>query len=277
MANLKADFIAALIADLPKAVADFLDKQIPTLQEIAWPTTEEAANIATGQLSYNLNLILKQFEGLTPLPVLLRAGQHNPVFQGILLSMLEYVAGSQQAKISFIAPAPGGVYYGWFGEWKVKVSGDEKPEKVTVQCNGEEFSLTPGSEQGVYEASWPVPIGEWQAYAKAYLKTNTPEALTGFSVRHWSDMPTIPEDGGSYQEISSAIAETGLSTENLATVEVSIAEKTYTLTKQAAQFAFDGVESLAKGAYTGTISFATKAGQAGQKFIHFVITAPFEE
>ena len=92
--GLKAEFITAL-RNTPDGIAGFTTTVIPTLTEIATPTTVDEAIIVQGVLAANLNLILKMFEGLTPVELLLRIGQHSNVAEALLLSGLEYLAETE--------------------------------------------------------------------------------------------------------------------------------------------------------------------------------------
>jgi hypothetical protein len=262
MSNPKSAFVAAL-QETPDSIKNFLEVQIPDFQDISWPTDSDAAIIANGQLAYNVNLLLKQFSGLTLIELLLRIGQHNPVTQGILLSCLEYLPGSQTSKVLFVAPQVGGIYYGWFSEWQVRIQGDEKPSKVTCLINGEEFDLSPGAETGVYEASWPVAIGEWQATATATFATHTGEALAGFSIRHWADAPTTPEEGGRYtlDQLSKLRLDAGNSANAVKTVTASSENTSVSLVKAATETYFLAAlgdlaaewESMLAGAVSGRL------------------------
>lgn len=235
MADAKSMFIEA-IRNTPAGIKDFLKKEIPSFAGISWPTDKDAAILANGQLAANVNLLLQQFSGLTLVELLLRIGQHNVVTQGILLSCLEASQIADDTKVFFLSPKPGGIYYGWFSEWKVRIQGEEKPDKVTCLVNGEEFDLAPGGESGVYVASWPVAIGEWQATATATFATHTGEALAGFSIRHWEDAPTVPEEGGHYtvDDLKQLSLSSGNSTDDVKTVTVSLDDTTVELQKSLA-------------------------------------------
>lgn len=109
-ANSKELLIEALNST-PDGIDAFLETGIPALLTIGEPTTVDAAIIAQGQLAYNLNLVLKAFEGLTPIELLLRIGQHNSVLQGALLAGLELVSGERaEFDFYFVFPSSGGVY-----------------------------------------------------------------------------------------------------------------------------------------------------------------------
>lgn len=227
----KAALLAALDSgDYPEPLKNFLTTPLPEIPTIAWPTTEAAAAIATGQLAAIVAQILQPFGGIAPVLVILHAGQRNRVYQNIMLSMLEYIEGSEQAQIAIVAPVAGAIYYGsYIDPWQVQITGDAKPEKVTVTVNGETTELAPGTE-GRYEGIIPIPIGEWQATATAKLKTDTLEALIGFSVRRVEEMPTSPEDGGTYALKTPITVNPGAA--NVTSVTAKIADQTVTLTKQ---------------------------------------------
>jgi hypothetical protein len=89
--SIKDDFLAALDADFPSALNDLLDRTIPNIPTIGWPTEVEDAIIAQGQLASNINVILKQFEGLPVVQMMMHLGQKNRTVQNLLLTSLEYL------------------------------------------------------------------------------------------------------------------------------------------------------------------------------------------
>jgi hypothetical protein len=227
----KDDLLAALDdTDYPEGLKNFLLTPLPDIQTIAWPTTEAAAAIATGQLAAIVAQILQPFGGLAPVLLMLHAGQRNRTYQNIMLSMLEYFEDESESQITIIAPVAGAIYYGsYIDPWQVQITGDALPEKVTVTVNGETTELAPGAE-GLYEGIIPIPLGEWQATAAAKMKTDTLEALIGFSVRPCEEMPTIPENGGTYAPDTPITLNPGDA--NVTSVKATIGDQTVTLTKQ---------------------------------------------
>jgi hypothetical protein len=227
----KDDLLAALDdTDYPEGLKNFLLTPLPDIQTIAWPTTEAAAAIATGQLAAIVAQILQPFGGLAPVLLMLHAGQRNRTYQNIMLSMLEYFEDESESQITIIAPVAGAIYYGsYIDPWQVQITGDALPEKVTVTVNGETTELAPGAE-GLYEGIIPIPLGEWQATAAAKMKTDTLEALIGFSVRSCEEMPTIPENGGTYAPDTPITLNPGDA--NVTSVKATIGDQTVTLTKQ---------------------------------------------
>ena len=180
---------------LPEGVAEFLDKKIPELQTFEEPTSEESAVLAQGILAYNLNKILIEFSGFTPLPFLLRAGQHNPVYQGILLASLQAFAKPSAVQIE--APVANGQYYGVFLDWQVSVQVQEENELVSLmgKLDGEEFELTSGTGE-FFTAEWPCPTGDHLFEAVAtFADEQTERANVAFRVASWSEMPTVPANG----------------------------------------------------------------------------------
>lgn len=228
----KDDLLAALDdTDYPEGLKNFLLTPLPDIQTIAWPTTEAAAAIATGQLAAIVAQILQPFGGLAPVLLMLHAGQRNRTYQNIMLSMLEYFEDESESQITIIAPVAGAIYYGsYIDPWQVQITGDALPEKVTVTVNGETTELAPGAEEGLYEGIIPIPLGEWQATAAAKMKTDTLEALIGFSVRSCEEMPTIPENGGTYAPDTPITLNPGDA--NVTSVKATIGDQTVTLTKQ---------------------------------------------
>jgi hypothetical protein len=271
----KDDILAALDdTDYPEGLKNFLLTPLPDSPTIAWPTTEAAAVIATGQLSALVAQILQPFGGLAPVLLMLHAGQRNRTYQNIMLSMLEFMEESEQAQIAIVAPVAGAIYYGsYIDPWHVQITGDAKPEHVTVTVNGETTALAPGAA-GLYEGIIPIPIGEWQATAAAKMKTDTLEALIGFSVRRWEEMPTIPEDGGEYAELTAISAKTGASTEAVQSGTFTVGDAVTTLSK-GAQELVGVIAGLAQGAHAAVLSLVVKAADGTistiEKTIKFLI------
>lgn len=163
--SLKEDFLG-LIDEVPEGISD-KNYPIPTLPVIGWPEDEEAAIIAQGQLASNINVILKTFEGLTPVELLLRVGQRSNVMKGLLLACLEYL-GSSEFEFEVTAPIDGHVY-----------AEDEQITFLVLITNGEfssglvtydseELTLkfVPGSEGFYKVVVSSLPVGSYHAVFK---------------------------------------------------------------------------------------------------------------
>jgi len=133
--SVKTDFAEAL-RTTPDGISAFLETEIPEFSEIALPTTEAEAIIAQGILAYNVNLLLKAFEGLTIVELLLRIGQHNNVAEAMLFSGLEYLqdAGAN-TEFDIIEPVDGKSYAAGDIRIVVKSKGKISTVDVTVDHN----------------------------------------------------------------------------------------------------------------------------------------------
>lgn len=107
--GLKEQFLQAL-DEVPGGIANFTETAIPTLATISDPSDVDSAIIAQGKLAYNLNLILKEFEGMTPIELFLRIGQRNTVVKALLLAALQYVSQTELHDFNILLPESGIVH-----------------------------------------------------------------------------------------------------------------------------------------------------------------------
>jgi hypothetical protein len=105
----KDDFLEALDDDFPTALKDLLDRTIPSIPAISFPSEIEPAIIAQGQLAANINLILQQFEGLPVIQMMMHIGQKNKTVQNLLLTSLEFLDRGEY-EIEIISPVDGQVF-----------------------------------------------------------------------------------------------------------------------------------------------------------------------
>lgn len=109
MADVKQAFLQALNdADIPDGIKTFL--QIPIPAPPASPGTVEQAIIATGALSSYCSAILAAFQGLTPIDLLLHAGQKNATLQSIAISGLELTKATSESDFAITSPGEGSAY-----------------------------------------------------------------------------------------------------------------------------------------------------------------------
>lgn len=188
-----------LLQYLPLGLANRVDVAIPELSSIDEPTDETSAIVAQGILAYNLNKILLEFVGLTPIALLLRAGQLNPVYQGILLASLETY--TRPSCLSIDAPAAGAKYYGGFLAWQVTCSTEEAPESVTGLLDGEPFELT-GSEK-TFTAERLCLAGDHFFEVMAKFESGATEKTSvAFRINSLAEIPTTPANGATVNMLS---------------------------------------------------------------------------
>lgn len=99
----KDDFIASWNDLLPDGVLNFAETAIPNAPTIATPTTVDDAIIAQGVLAKYLLDFFHEFNGMTPIDVILHIGQRNAVNKAIMVSRLEYVEKAE-ADFEIISP-----------------------------------------------------------------------------------------------------------------------------------------------------------------------------
>lgn len=107
--GVKEAFLQAL-DEVPEGISEFTDRPIPAFSVVGWPEDVDAAIIAQGQLAANLNILLKTFEGLTPVELLLRLGQRNEVMKAMLLAGLQYVSQTELHDFNILVPESGIVH-----------------------------------------------------------------------------------------------------------------------------------------------------------------------
>jgi hypothetical protein len=180
--QIKDDFIASWDDMLPDGVKNFAETAIPELLSITALSTVDEAIIAQGILAYNLNLILKQFEGFTLIDLILHIGQKNAVNKAIMLASLEYVDKGGEWEFSIVAPSPPEEY--------IYTSGSEIGFVITISMDVQEavqeisYSCAVQDSQGGDPIDVPLtPDEENPEQFGGVLTINTPDTWTAaFSV-----------------------------------------------------------------------------------------------
>ena len=255
-------------------IDDFIDTPIPVLTEIT--TSFDADNPTRNNeiLAYNVNKILRAFQGLTPIELILRIGQKNETMQAMLLAALEYVGGGENS-LTVISPIADGEYYGWFDTCICDITGGTV-KSVSVTFDGESFPME-ASGDSRYTCITALAIGSHTATIKANFDDNTStETTVTFEVKHWSEIVTIPGDMQSYTTLPLISAETGAITEDLTGVECTYddgGENTglWTLVKGSPGWIFDNIETLAAGTYNAVFTFCYTSAGIAHKTISFII------
>jgi len=271
--NAKQALIDALNSTVP-GIDDFIGTPIPELEEIT--STFDADNPTQNNeiLAYNVNKILKTFEGLIPVELILRIGQKNETIQAMLLAGLEYI-GAGEASMTVVAPVASGEYYGWFDSWIVNVTGG-MVTSVSVTVDGETFPLLDDGETN-YLGLWPIAVGTHTATIKAVFEDNTSKIETiSFEVKHCEDIVTIPTDD-TYTTLTTITANTELLTEDLTSVECAYSdgganEGVWSLVKSASLWTAEGVTQIAAGTYNAVFEFTRKTGEVAKKAVSFIIS-----
>lgn len=89
----KQAFIEA-VRTTPEGISGFLTTAIPAAPGIPTPADVDAAIIANGICAKYICDFFAAFNGLTPIELLLRIGQHNNVLESAMIAGLEYIEGS---------------------------------------------------------------------------------------------------------------------------------------------------------------------------------------
>lgn len=208
--------------DFSEELAAALARKLPEVAAVAMPTTIEEAIIVTGQVNANFNnQFLVTFSGLPLYELLLKAGQLNKVHQNMLLTNLAYLG--PQGISSIIAPVEGGVYYGYFDGWRVKVDG-KTPKSVSVTCNKQTEPMKP--DGGDWTCQFPIPIGKQTGIVSmAFDGGKSQQESVNFEVKHWEDMPATLS--GDTLTIAS-----GESTGHIESITFEYGGETYQFTKE---------------------------------------------
>ncbi len=96
-------FLDMIDYELPESLVRLSAVGIPELDEIASPTTVEAAIIATGQLSANVNEILRVFAGLPLVELILRNGGRNPLLKALVIAAYDIFGELDADRLSELA------------------------------------------------------------------------------------------------------------------------------------------------------------------------------
>lgn len=168
--GIKEDFLQAL-DEVPAGLTEFTDRAIPTFPVVGWPEDVDAAIIAQGQLAANINILLKTFEGLTPVELLLRLGQRNEVMKAMLLAGLQYVSSQSLHEFTIIAPGEGQSYPSGNIQFQAQVtSGLEDLYLFQVEVDGETVSLGSNEEdETLWEGEKELSEGEYSAIFQAHF------------------------------------------------------------------------------------------------------------
>lgn len=184
--NLKQQFIDAFRAT-PDGISEFLTAPVPTLETITSPADVDAAIIAQGKLAANLNLILKTFEGLTPIELLLRIGSHSPVAEIAALAGWQYInASSAQQDFSITAPTAGSTYQP--GNLRLSCSaGNGQIKQVAVEIEGQSPIALESSDDGLsfygYARFEAEETGEFTAtFSALFSDDSTQTASVSFTI-----------------------------------------------------------------------------------------------
>lgn len=185
--GIKDQFIQAL-DEVPEGISEFTSRAIPTFPVVGWPEDVDAAIIAQGQLAANINILLKTFEGLTPVELLLRLGQRNDVMKAMLLAGLQYISEQTLHEFTILEPGEGQSYPSGMISFKAQVtSGLDDMYLFQVEVDEETFSLGSNEEdETIWEGEKELSVGEYEAiFTASFGDTDNPyyaEHSVNFSV-----------------------------------------------------------------------------------------------
>jgi hypothetical protein len=141
--NRKIDFIDSL-DELSGALNECLGMHIPVVEDFAYPDTVDESIVAQGRLAWNINLILKEFQGLPVVRLLLHIGQYNTVLRSALLAGLEFTG---MGKHTFTIAQPMQDTFSK-GESFVNIplsviitEGEAKSASVNIDCESENIHI----------------------------------------------------------------------------------------------------------------------------------------
>jgi len=182
------DALKEKLSQLPTGFEDVLGAVLPSVSEVAMPSTEEDAVKVQGRLAAYLLAVFDRLAGLPILEVPLRIGQFVPAQHVLAAVGLEFVGLQEGGEIQMIMPVNGGVYYGAVTEVRCRVS---NVSGVTVDDGGESFELAQESENE-WAGLWAFAIGQHSITVTAGDASET----VSFEVKAWE---TYPSDGQTYQ------------------------------------------------------------------------------
>ena len=203
---LKDRFLAALEILPEPGLKKFLDVPIPVMREGGDYNDVEAAIQEQGKLAANINDILKAFEGLTLIDLILRVGSHNPALQGMLLASLQVMGGAAMGKIKINLPAKGAAIPLAEGEKSIEIDialsieGGGEVQDVTVEVSGPDSQAVQVSSAGEGKPYTGTVLlsepGDYSLSATATFKEGEGDAITAsssFSVTVPAPAPESPE------------------------------------------------------------------------------------
>jgi hypothetical protein len=234
---MKIPFLEALQTDIPAGVASFLETPFGDFTEIAVPTTKDESIIACGKLSAHLNnFLLMPFAGLTPVELLLRIGQKNPVLISSLLSGLELISGGG-GKFDVIAPAEGGVYPNFFE----LICAGQGIASIDVALGEDTASLTEAGAFWKGSFSTPLTTGKHSAaFVATFEDDSTDTIAVNFETTASIELvSTFPSNETSYtpEEIDHiSVTLSGAGAEENNSLTASVFGQVFTLVKTGANY-----------------------------------------
>ena len=195
---MKTAFLDALLADLPVGVSDFMQTSIGTIPTMTIPTTKDDAIIACGKLSAHLNnFLLAPFSGLTPVELLLRIGQKNPVLISGLLAGLEVIAG-EGGRLTILSPKDGDLVSDYDILFKCKGEGITAVT-VLITPFGMELSLTDNAGEWEGGLTDVLPGGGCEAtFTATYSDGSEVSKSVSFTMAEAAIVSTFPAAGQTY-------------------------------------------------------------------------------
>lgn len=193
--SVKTDFIQDFRAT-PEGIATFLETEIPTLAAISTPVDVDAAIIAQGVLAMNLNLILKAFEGLTPIELILRIGQHNSVLESAMLAGLEYLEGdteNAQTDFEILEPSAGTTYLPGNVRFNVRVNNGHIVQMAVEIGELAPIALDSDDGNAFYGYAHIEDVGSYTATVTALFDNDATQTGTVSFVLATSTEPPTPE------------------------------------------------------------------------------------
>jgi hypothetical protein len=195
---LKQEFIEA-VRLTPDGIVDFLATPLPAAPTISTPADADAAILASGILSKYLLDLFATFEGLTPIELLLRIGQHNSVLESAMLAGLEYIEGADSAEndITVLEPQDGVSYTPGEMRFIAKVS-NGFCIGMTLTLGADPIKMV--SQDDIFTQFVNMEVGDYTAtFDASFEDTTTQTASVNFSVEEYDpenppEPPLPPEE-----------------------------------------------------------------------------------
>jgi hypothetical protein len=191
--SVKRDFIEA-VRLTPDGIQDFLETPIPAAPTISTPADVDAAIIASGVLSKFLLDLFAPFEGLTPIELLLRIGQHNNVLESAMLAGLEYIEGADPDSnvITILEPEDGLSYTPGEMRFSASVANGFCLGMMLVINDGDPMKMI--EKDGTWQQYVNMEIGEQSATCTASFEDLSEQsASVSFTIAEYTPDPPPPE------------------------------------------------------------------------------------
>jgi len=198
MPNIKDDFLAEILADLPAGIRDKLDAEIPEPPEVSIPTDTDSAILVNGICAWYVLELFRPLAGLTLVQIPMWLGHLSTVNHGRLLSSLEYNEDTDaQHDFTVVEPKAGSIFMPGDVRLQVKPTNGTL-QQVAVEMGTQATALDYDEENNVFWGYLRAEdLGPYTATFTGLFDDDSTQAIdVAFSVSDDpEDEPDDPEGG----------------------------------------------------------------------------------